>query len=128
MVIFPKEGRTPQWIKVDRDQSKIITKCKTILQDLFRQRAQGRNYDISAGQHQPSSGLLRKTRIYMVFMFSIFTGDTLLTEMPAELPSTDQIFTETSHSVTGSVPRDRSSERKNNGRVLSLCLKTTLLQ
>ena len=64
-----------RWIKVDRDQSKIIIKYKTILQGLVRQRVQGRNYDISAGQHQPSSGLLRKTRIYMVFMFSLLTGN-----------------------------------------------------
>ena len=33
------------WIKVDRDQSKIIIKYKTILQGLVRQRVQGRNYD-----------------------------------------------------------------------------------
>ena len=30
----------------------------------------GVNYDISVGQHQPSPGLLSKTRIYMVFIFS----------------------------------------------------------
>ena len=46
-----------------------------ILQGLVRQRVQGRNYDILAGQHQPSSGLLRKTRIYMVFTFSMLTGN-----------------------------------------------------
>ena len=33
------------------------------------------SYDISAGQHQPSSGLLKKTRIYMVFIFSMLTGN-----------------------------------------------------
>ena len=49
---------TLRWIRVDRDQSKIIIKYKTILQGLFRQRVYGRIYDISAGQHQPSLGLL----------------------------------------------------------------------
>ena len=33
------------------------------------------SYDISAGQHQPSSGLLKKTRIYMIFIFSMLTGN-----------------------------------------------------
>ena len=53
---------------------------KTILQGLVIQRVQGRKYDISAGQHQPTSGLLRKTRIYMVFILS--TVESLLSGHP----------------------------------------------
>ena len=58
-----------KWIQI------MLMKYKTILQGLFIQRVRGRNYDISAGQHEPSSGLLRKTRIYVVFVFSILTGN-----------------------------------------------------
>ena len=50
--------------RLDRDHQKKIkyrNNAKT-----GQTTCKGRKYNISAGQHQPSSGLLNETRIYMV--------------------------------------------------------------
>ena len=44
----------------------------TILQGLVRQSVQGRNYDISAGQHQPSSGLFTSPCSIVLYFIIIF--------------------------------------------------------
>ena len=58
--------------------SHIIITYKTILQGLVRQCVQGRNYDVSAGQHQPSSGLLREN----ANLHGVFECDTDATALP----------------------------------------------